>query len=376
MNSSTLNLSTLNPSNFTESLIMTTHSSARASTVLVLGANGRFGQAACEAFAQAGWRVLAHTRRELHWRSANTSARIQEIGGELMRNTTDFESVSVVVNALNPIYTRWKREALPLARTAMDLAQSLDATLMFPGNVYNFGKAMPELLTEDTPQRAQTRKGKIRIQIESDLRERAAQGLQTIIVRAGDFFGAGSGSWFDLVIAKDLNKALLTYPGNQELIHAWAYLPDLVKTFVALAERRQQLSTFEVFHFQGYTVTGKEMLAQIEAAARSQGIIKARQKLTIRTLPWTLMQVAALASPMLRELIEMKYLWDVPHRLVDTRLCEVLGESVLNATQTTLAMATERTLLLNEGQTPASAQPERSRNVASEHPSIRVSAYR
>ena len=32
-------------------------------TVLVLGAAGRFGAAAVQAFAQAGWRVLAQQRR-------------------------------------------------------------------------------------------------------------------------------------------------------------------------------------------------------------------------------------------------------------------------------------------------------------------------
>ena len=41
-----------------------TPSSAPARTVLVLGANGRFGLAATQAFAAAGWRVLAHVRRD------------------------------------------------------------------------------------------------------------------------------------------------------------------------------------------------------------------------------------------------------------------------------------------------------------------------
>jgi nucleoside-diphosphate-sugar epimerase len=350
---------------------MNPHTSAGSSTVLVLGANGRFGQAACEAFAHAGWQVLAQTRRELHWRTAHTSSRIHCVTGELnglsvpgglsgrdglhsldeSRETElgkpDFEKVSVIVNALNPIYTRWQRDALPLARAAMDLAQRLNATLMFPGNAYNFGKAMPELLTEDTPQRAQTRKGKIRVRIESELHERAARGLQTVIVRAGDFFGTGLGSWFDLSITKDLNKALLTYPGDRDLIHAWAYLPDLAKCFVALAERRRYLSTFEVFHFEGHALTGKELLGQIETAARTLGLFKTGTGITTRTLPWTLMQVAAIASPMLRELVEMKYLWDTPHRLIDTRLREVLGEHVINAQQTALSVAIERTLRLS-----------------------------
>jgi NAD(P)-dependent dehydrogenase (short-subunit alcohol dehydrogenase family) len=33
-------------------------------SVLILGANGRFGLAAAQAFAAAGWQVLAQTRRE------------------------------------------------------------------------------------------------------------------------------------------------------------------------------------------------------------------------------------------------------------------------------------------------------------------------
>jgi len=36
---------------------------SRSPTALVLGANGRFGQAAVAAFAEAGWRVLAQVRR-------------------------------------------------------------------------------------------------------------------------------------------------------------------------------------------------------------------------------------------------------------------------------------------------------------------------
>ena len=38
--------------------------SASAPTVLVLGANGRFGLAAAQAFAAAGWHVLAQVRRD------------------------------------------------------------------------------------------------------------------------------------------------------------------------------------------------------------------------------------------------------------------------------------------------------------------------
>ncbi len=59
----------------------------------------------------------------------------------------------VVVNATNPLYTKRDTEAVPMARTANDVALQLDATLIFPGNVYNFGASMPALLTEATVRR-------------------------------------------------------------------------------------------------------------------------------------------------------------------------------------------------------------------------------
>jgi NAD(P)-dependent dehydrogenase (short-subunit alcohol dehydrogenase family) len=91
-----------------------------ARSVLVLGSNGRFGLAAAQAFASAGWRVLAQTRRGFapgmppgaHRISVgidDTSALVQAATG-----------ASVVVHAINPAYTRWNEEALPMARAGMD----------------------------------------------------------------------------------------------------------------------------------------------------------------------------------------------------------------------------------------------------------------
>ncbi len=335
---------------------MNTENNANRSTVLVLGANGRLGQSACESFAQAGWRVLAHTRRELHWHQANADKSIQVVSGDfgkLGKHDPAFDRISVIVNALNPIYTRWQSEALPLARQTMDLAQRLGATLMFPGNVYNFGASMPPLLNEDTPENAMTRKGRIRIEIEAELRARAEQGLRTIIVRAGDFFGAGSGSWFDLVITKHLKKGRLTYPGNRDLVHAWAYLPDLTRYIVALAERRRHLAKFEVFHFDGHAITGNELIAGIETAAKSVGLLESGQRVSVHKLPWTIMKLAALFSPMMRELVEMKYLWDVPHQLVGRRLGQLPGLTSVDTFQTPLAAALLHSLRLQAGMSVA-----------------------
>ena len=47
-------------------------------------------------------------------------------------------------------------------------ASHVNARLIFPGTLYNFGApAPPKLLREDTPQQPSTRKGRIRVEMEA-----------------------------------------------------------------------------------------------------------------------------------------------------------------------------------------------------------------
>ena len=185
--------------------------------VLVLGANGRLGAAVVQAFAAAGWAVLAQARRP--------PAALPRGATHLALDVADTAGLAaaaagarVVVHGLNPLYTRWAAEAMPLFHHGLAVAERLGATFMLPGNVYNFGAQMPPLLNERTPQRPTTRKGRIRVDMEAELQARAQQGrLRSIVIRAGDFFGAGSGSWMDLVITKSLRQGKLVYPGPLHL---------------------------------------------------------------------------------------------------------------------------------------------------------------
>ena len=295
-------------------------------TVLVLGAHGRFGAAAVHAFAAAGWRVLAQARRAstpATTAGAETLALGLDAGDALIAAARD---ASVVVYAVNPPYTRWDAEALPLLRQGLDIAQRLGATFMLPGNVYNFGEGMPELLAEDTPQRPTTAKGRLRGAMEAELHARAARGLRSVVIRAGDFYGGGTGSWLDLVVVKSIAQGRLVYPGPLDVPHAWAYLPDLARAFVAVASRRAASAApaCEHFHFEGHTLTGRELLALIERAAEDLGLRPPRGW-RHGGLPWTLVRALGLVHPMSREIARMSYLWRVPHALDGRRLEAAVG---------------------------------------------------
>ena len=90
-------------------------------------------------------------------------------------------------------------------------------------------------------------KGKIRCEIELRLREASDRGVRTIVLRAGDFFGRGRGSWFNLVLIKELAKTKLTYPGPLDVVHEWTYLPDYIDALIRLATIRDTLGPYESF---------------------------------------------------------------------------------------------------------------------------------
>jgi len=292
-------------------------------TVLILGANGRFGQAAVAAFAAAGWTVLAQTRRK----SADAlPAGVMALSTPLDASqdlAAQAKGASVVVYAVNPPYTAWREQALPLLRLGMDLALRLDALLMLPGNVYNFGAGMPPVLDEHTPERPTTVKGRIRCTMEAELAVSASRGLRSVVIRAGDFFGCGRGSWFDLVIAKSLARGKLVYPGPMNVPHAWAYLPDLARAFVAVAERGD-VQGFVRLQFAGATLTGAELLGGLEAAAKELGTSPA-QGFKSGSMPWGVIRLGGLVVPMWREVAEMAYLWRMPHALDGTALGQLVG---------------------------------------------------
>lgn len=308
----------------------------RASTALILGANGRLGAAAVSAFAASGWRVLAQARRAPSSILPDTVQALTMPLENVDHLVDAAQGASIVVYAVNPLYADWDAQLLPLARLGMSISQRLDASFFLPGNVYNFGEAMPGLLSEQTPVQPSTRKGQLRCQLETEMRERAEKGLRGVVIRAGDFYGAGSGSWLDQLIVKDIVRGKLAYPGPMDVPHAWAFLPDLARAFVALAARdlsasgrsgaafEQEKGSFESYGFAGHTFTGRELLACLDEAARELDLRPAHG---FRTggMPWGLIRTIGLVYPQWRELARMSYLWRVPHRVDGTALELAVG---------------------------------------------------
>lgn len=308
-----------------------------AKTALVIGATGGFGGETAQALVAHGWRVRALQRNPDAARAAEPGAIDWTKGDAMVRQDVlrAAEGVQAIVHAANPPgYRNWAGTVLPMFDNAMAAARAQGARLLLPGNVYNYGPDARGRIAEDAPQHPLTRKGRIRVEMERRLRTAGQDGVKSLVLRAGDFFGLRTQTgWMGRVMfqaGKPLRS--LTYPGPRDVRHAWAYLPDLAETAARLLDREAELSAVASFHFAGHALTGQEMTRAFEAVVG--------HRLPVKSFPWLALNAIGPFNETFRELSEMRYLWRETVLMDNARLVAVLGEEphtpIEEALETTL----------------------------------------
>lgn len=257
-------------------------------TVLILGARGRFGRSAAEAFWNAGWRVRLFDRARDRLPEAAMGA-------------------AVIVNGWNPPYDRWAADLPALTDRVLSATRASGAVLIQPANVYVYGAGSPAVLAADTPHAATNPLGRLRVEMEARLR---ASGLPVILLRAGDFIDTdASGSWLDRVILGKIARGQFVAPGDTDVPHAWAFLPDLARATVALADQDRPEGLAEVL-FPGHTMSLTDVRDHASAALG--------RELRLVPMAWWQIRLARPFWPMAAGLLEMRYLWSMPHRIDGT----------------------------------------------------------
>lgn len=296
-------------------------------TALVLGATGGIGGEVARQLLDAGWRVRGLRRGTAA--SAADRGGIEWITGDALDAsavTAAARGCSLIVHAVNPPgYRRWSELVLPMIDNTISAAREHRATVVLPGTVYNYGPDAFPLLDEGSPQRPVTRKGAIRVELERRLAAAAeAGGIRVIVVRAGDFFGPrGGNSWFTQGMVKPGAVArTVQLPGRAGVGHQFAFLPDVARTMVELARRRHELPAFASFHMAGHwDADGRGFGRAIQRVMARHGFEEPR----LKAFPWWMVHLLSPFVPTLRELLEMRYLWQEEVRMDNRRLVAFLG---------------------------------------------------
>ena len=264
-------------------------------TVLILGGRGKIGSHSARAFGEAGWEVRLYDRATEDMKAAAKGA-------------------DVIINGLNPPnYHNWGEIIPTLTAQVIAAAKSSGATVIIPGNVYNFGVETAPW-DENTAQVPCSRKGRIRVDMEAAYR---ASGVQTIMLRAGNFLDPMSEDDIgSLVLFKSISKGKLGYPGDPRVEQAYCFVPDWARAAVGLAEIKAQLERFEDVPLGGLNHSAKEIAA---AVSRLTG-----KDIRIAGFPWWALRLTSPVWELAREMLEMRYLWSHPHGLSDRRLRQLL----------------------------------------------------
>ena len=270
-----------------------------AQTVLILGASGLFGSQAARAFAAAGWTVRKYQR-----------------GTDIVAAA---QGADVIVNAMNPpAYHDWDTLTPQITRDAIRAALASGATLLVPGNVYVYGDQSGPW-GPDTPHRPVARKGRIRARMEADYRAATERGLRVIILRGGDFVEPQSpNSFWNMIVLKSIAKGKLVSASPVDVTRAYAYLPDMARIAVVLAERRATLPVFADVPFAGFTLSMADLA---RAVTRLTG-----QPVRITGFMWWSIRLTAPFWELARELLEMRYLWNTSHSLDPTPLAALMPD--------------------------------------------------
>lgn len=279
-------------------------------TALILGGNGRFGRHCTLAFEAAGWKVHQFDRKT----------------DDLMQAA---QGVDVIVAAWNPAYPDWVAQVSHQHAAVIEAAGSVDATVIVPGNVYVYGPDNDPIWQVTTPHLAKNPLGQIRMDMETAYRK---SGVRTILLRAGDFIDTkDSGNWFDMILTSKLAKGIFRYPGQANIPHAWAYLPDLTRAAVELAEKRDTLNRFEEIAFPGYTLSGQALADALSDVCGTD--------LRLQQVNWLPFRLLSPFWKMAACLLEMRYLWNTPHSLARDRFDTLLPNFIETPVEDALRQA-------------------------------------
>ncbi|MFV1997938.1 MAG: NAD(P)H-binding protein [Acidiferrobacterales bacterium] len=291
---------------------------------LVIGITGGFGGHVAQALARKGYSIRALMRDPAKLPERFNGAEVFPGDAAKIDDVrVAAEGVDLIVYAVNPPKYRWQGVVLPLLENTARVAEEKNMTIVFPGNVYVFDPKDGPLFDEKTLHNPVSDKGQMRMEMEARLKTASNNGARIIIIRMGDFIGQDlSSDWFQYLIKSNKKGYALAAAGPHDLVHTWAYLPDVGRTVAELVEKKDLLEPFSVFHFRGYRVSFNDIAQAMEQASG--------QPVSIGSFPWIALQLMSPFNKMFRGLLEMRYLWKQEINLDQTKLENTLGKAVSN----------------------------------------------
>ncbi len=252
------------------------------------------------------------------------------------RNIELTRGATTVYQCAQPRYYEWGEKFPPLQKAILDAAIANGANLVAAENVYMYGDTHGAPMNEETPNRAHTKKGKIRQAMSEAIFEQVRAGnVRAAVVRGSDFFGPEDPNYAGLFFKPALRGKPMQMIGRLDVPHTWTFSADFGKALATVGTHEQAMG--QVWHVPSNTVTGQELANLIgEAAGRPAKVMVGNKPILI---------AMGLFDKNVREIVEMVYEFDQPFVVESEKMTRVFGIKA-----TPLRDAVCKTIEWNRGQ--------------------------
>jgi nucleoside-diphosphate-sugar epimerase len=214
---------------------------------------------------------------------------------------------TVIYQCLNPPYHRWPDLFPPLQNAVVHAARSAGARYVSFENTYMYGDTGGTPLTESTPLRTHTRKGRVRLAMAEQLQRLSDTGdLEVTTARASDYFGpraTDQSPLGSLVVRSAVAGKAARVVGDPDQPHSYTYTHDAGRTLAALGTRDDVAG--EVFHVPNAPATTTRRIVGMIAEDLGRPV-------TLKVAPRAVLRLMGLFDRTIRELDEMRYEFTQP----------------------------------------------------------------
>ena len=285
---------------------------------LILGATGSIGYAFTQNLLDRGLPVTILVRNRSKAANLFPNAPTLTIvegdaqdGERLIKLAT---GKAFLFHGLNYPYDKWFGNMDTVTQKVIDAAAVSRATLIFPGNIYNFG-LMREPIREDSRPAPCSRKGGLRVELEKMLEEAARAGrCRVLTVRLPDFWGPNvMNAGVRPVFENAPRGKSLPWLATIEVPHQAVYTVDAAEIIARLMLRPQPAAAYEVWNYGGQVFPSMRwFFGQVAQEAGKPLKTMVMGRFAIRLL--------GLFIPVLREVKEMLYLYENAVVMDDTKV--------------------------------------------------------
>ncbi|MCB0527807.1 MAG: NAD-dependent epimerase/dehydratase family protein [Saprospiraceae bacterium] len=265
----------------------------------ILGINGTVGPGLAAALQQRDIRVRGVGRRPVKGPWEHRSADVTNIA-ELL-DVTDGSEVVYLLVGLEYNIKVWRRDWPVIMENCIEACRAHNAKFVFLDNVYAYG-LVKGAMTEETPMRPNSEKGKVRKQIAERLLDAFRNhGLRGCIARAADFYGPDcQSSVLNSTVFERMAAGKSAFiMGRADKVHTYTYSRDMGAALAILGT--DDRADGQVWHLP----SSAERWTSEDWVKVAAEIFSVRPK--FQATPTFVLRVMGLFNNLFREMIEMNY---------------------------------------------------------------------